>query len=115
MPQSQICLHRIRRVVSLSTIITTLLPIIWDVAAGESNFSFTAGALMVKWKLEPVPSLDYAQILPFIISTSLLDIASPRPVPPYSLEVDGSIWLKGRNRSFMRFCGMPIPVSRTSN
>ena len=46
-------------------------------------------------------------------SHSRLQIARPRPVPPYLRVVEASIWLKLLNSRSIRSRGMPIPESRT--
>ena len=66
-----------------------------------------------KWKVEPRPALDSAQIRPPIISTRFLEIARPSPVPPYLRVVEASAWLK--LRKVLASCSgvMPIPESWT--
>ena len=46
-------------------------------------------------------------------STSCLEIARPRPVPPYFLVVEPSTWLNFSNTESILSAGMPGPVSRT--
>src|SRR5262249_35213239 len=49
--------------------------------AGSACRSTTTGSL--KANVEPWPGCDSTQILPPCISTIRLDMASPRPVPPF--------------------------------
>ena len=70
-------------------------------------------ALMVNVNLAPFPSSESIHILPPIIVTIRFDIASPRPVPPYFLDV---LLLVCTNDSKRRDCcsgDTPIPVSET--
>ena len=62
----------------------------------------------------PAPGALSTPMAPPIASTSRLQIASPRPVPPYRRVVDASAWLNGSNSAACRSGGMPMPVSRTS-
>ena len=50
-------------------------------------------------------------MLPPIISTSCLHIASPSPVPPYLRVVDASAWTNGENSAAAWSGRIPIPVS----
>ena len=50
---------------------------------------------------------------PPISSTRRLEIASPRPVPPYLRVVEASTWVKDWNSRSDPSGAMPMPVSRT--
>jgi hypothetical protein len=68
----------------------------------------------VKWNCDPLPSSLSKWIRPPMISTSLWEIVSPRPVPPYSRVVDVSAWLND-SKTRSNFSGaMPMPVSATT-
>ncbi|KAF5055013.1 hypothetical protein DSECCO2_382030 [anaerobic digester metagenome] len=54
------------------------------------------------------------QILPPMSSTSFLEMASPRPVPPNSRVVEESAWAKLSKMASTLEEGMPMPVSRIS-
>jgi hypothetical protein len=49
---------------------------------------------MVKWKVDPLPGVLRAHIVPPSNSASRLLMASPSPVPPCRRVVEGSTWLK---------------------
>ena len=66
-------------------------------------------------KVEPCPASDSTPMRPPIRSMMRLEIASPRPVPPYRRVVEASAWLKAWNRRSCADWAMPMPVSRTSN
>ena len=53
-------------------------------------------------------------MVPPIISTSCLEIASPSPVPPYLRVVEASAWTKGENNAATWSGRIPIPVSVTA-
>ena len=59
--------------------------------------SVPAAAASVNQKVLPWPSSLSAPISPPISSTSRLEIASPRPVPPYRRVVEPSAWVNGSN------------------
>lgn len=65
-------------------------------------------------KVEPTPGSDSTPMRPPIRSTMRLEIARPRPVPPYSRVVEASAWVKAWNSRPCASFGMPMPVSRTS-
>ena len=67
----------------------------------------------VNQKVEPWPSRLSTPIVPPIISTSCLQIASPSPVPPYLRVVDASAWTNGANSAATWSGRIPIPVSVT--
>ncbi|MBV6475800.1 MAG: hypothetical protein MOGDAGHF_01366 [Rhodocyclaceae bacterium] len=67
----------------------------------------------VKWNTDPRPGSLSTQMRPPISSTSALEIARPRPVPPYLRVVELSAWLKGW-KSLAHCSGvMPMPLSLT--
>ena len=66
-------------------------------------------------KLEPSRSTLVAQTLPPIASLKLLQMARPRPVPPYLRVVELSPCENGMKRREISSGDIPIPVSRTSN
>ena len=53
----------------------------------------TSSATIVKWNVDPLPGSLSAQIRPPMSSARRLQIASPRPVPPYRRVVEASTWL----------------------
>ncbi|CDW86768.1 UNKNOWN [Stylonychia lemnae] len=53
-------------------------------------------------------------ISPCKSATSCLQIASPRPVPPYLRVVERSAWAKDSNTFATASTDMPMPVSLTS-
>ena len=57
----------------------------------------------LKEKMEPLPSSLVTPISPFIISTRRLEMARPRPVPPYLRVVEPSAWLKALKRRLLAF------------
>jgi len=69
---------------------------------------------MVKWKVEPTPTVLLAPILPPMSSVSRRLIANPRPVPPCRRVVEPSSWWKGANSWASSSGGMPMPVSATA-
>ena len=77
------------------------------------KFSLTAGT--VNQKVEPFPSVLSTPIWPPINSTNCLEIARPKPVPPYFLVVEASTWVKDWNSFFWSPGAIPIPVSLTLN
>src|SRR5262245_23701491 len=85
----------------------------WDALAHRASFRNSARVGNSIWNVEPLPTIDSTQMRPPCISTICLAMASPRPVPPFALVRELSIWW---NCSKMRFCscsGMPGPVSAT--
>ena len=52
-------------------------------------------------------------ILPPISSASRLEMARPKPVPPYLRMVEPSAWVKEVKRIFCLLAGMPMPLSLT--
>ena len=63
----------------------------------------------------PLPGFTLARrSVPPIRSTSFLQIASPRPVPPKRRVVDASAWMKLSKRRACCVASMPMPVSVTS-
>ena len=63
----------------------------------------------------PAPGVLSTPIVPPIISTSRLEIASPRPVPPYLRVVELSACEKDWNNRSRASGPMPIPVSVMAN
>src|SRR5208282_5965936 len=57
-------------------------------------------SLIEKEKVEPFPGLLTTWMEPPIISTSLRQMANPRPLPPKRRVVDVSAWLKDWNNFF---------------
>ena len=66
----------------------------------------------VNQKVEPLPGSLSTPISPPICSTSCLQIASPRPVPPYLRVVEPSACTKAWKSLSCASGGMPMPVSR---
>src|SRR5256885_10929460 len=67
--------------------------------------------------LFPYPTLFRSSrvMSPPIALTRRLQIANPRPEPPYCREVDKSAWTNGRNSLPASAVDIPIPVSDTAN
>ena len=65
-------------------------------------------------KTVPLFSSDTIDILPLIRSTSLFDIQSPSPVPPYFVWMLLSAWENGLNNFFIPSSLIPMPLSITS-
>ena len=75
----------------------------WTLRSGTSNQN-----------VAPWPASESTPIWPFISSTMRLEMARPRPVPPYRRVVEASAWLNAWNRRACAAREMPTPVSRTS-
>src|ERR1035438_4679502 len=56
------------------------------------------------------PSRLVTPMLPPIISTSCLEMASPSPVPPNLRVVDASAWTNAENSAWIWSGRIPIPV-----
>ncbi len=69
---------------------------------------------IVNQNVLPVPSSLATPQSPPMSATSWLLIASPRPVPPYSRDVDVSAWTNGWKIRPSLSGAMPSPVSETS-
>src|SRR5690606_40652274 len=72
-----------------------------------------SSGVRVNQNVEPLPSSLSRPILPPISSTSLLEMASPRPVPPYWRAVEASAWLKALNSDCCWARDRPTPESRS--
>lgn len=57
------------------------------------------------------PQVLSTLIAPPINSTSCLEMANPRPVPPNLRVIEPSTWLKGTNNLCSAFWGIPMPLS----
>ena len=68
----------------------------------------------VNQKVEPRPGWLSTPMVPPINSTSCLQMARPRPVPPYWRVVEESTWEKLLNRRARRSGAMPMPESLTA-
>src|SRR5437667_535233 len=68
---------------------------------------------IVKKKVEPWPTSLSAHTRPPCISTNLLVMLSPSPVPPKSREIVASACWNSAKRTPIRSPGMPTPVSDT--
>jgi len=79
-------------------------------SAGSSGLASSA---TVNQKLEPSPSRLSTPMVPPIISTRLLLIDSPSPLPPYLRVVEESACEKDWNSRKRLSSAMPMPVSRT--
>ena len=60
----------------------------------------------------PLPSSLSTVMSPPIMWQKWRLMASPSPVPPYLLAIEGSAWVNGRNSFFSCSGPIPIPVSR---
>ena len=78
----------------------------------DSSSGATASGSSKK-KSDPFPSSLTTLISPCISLISFLEIARPRPVPPYLRVVEVSAWLKAWNSCPIFSGAMPMPVSRT--
>ncbi len=100
---------------ALSSTTSTRRPLKATLGTRSCSGSACAGSTMkVKVKVLPTLGMLTTLMLPPMRSTSCLQIASPRPVPPKLRVVEASTWLNGLNRRPMRSAGMPMPVSRTA-
>jgi len=68
----------------------------------------------VKWKSLPTPGWLWTPISPSISSTSLRQMTSPRPVPPYSRVLEVSTCENGRNSVATWLEVRPMPESSTA-
>ena len=112
-PHNTSCSFKIRRLVSLSSTMSTRIPLISSPTV--IGFSFWGCFLKtaVNQNIVPLPSRLSTPISPPIISASCFDIVNPKPVPPYFRVVELSAWenlSKSRSRLFW---GIPTPVSET--
>jgi hypothetical protein len=76
---------RMRRLVGLSSTMSRRKPVSlgWGPARTGGATSLTACCrVMVKWKVEPWPTMLSTHMRPFMSSARLLLMARPRPVPP---------------------------------
>ena len=76
--------------------------------AGRSNDT-------VKWNVLPLPGSLSSQMRPPSSATRFVEIARPRPVPPYLRVVEPSAWMNGLKIAACCSCGTPMPVSDTLN
>ena len=67
----------------------------------------------VNQKIEPAPGALITPISPPIISINRLEIAKPKPVPPYCRVVEESAWEKDWKILSWLSESMPMPVSWT--
>ncbi len=81
------------------------------VACWRSPMTLSSG--ISNQNVEPRPGSDSTPMRPPIRSMMRLQIARPKPVPPYSRVVEASACAKERNRRACWSGAMPIPVSRT--
>jgi len=102
-----------RLVLSSSTISICFLLISLFSARTRSTACFCFVKGILNQNVEPSPSLLSTPISPFMIWTRFLDMARPKPVPPYLRVVEASTWEKDLNSTFILSCGMPMPVSFT--
>ncbi len=109
---------RIRRFVRLSSTTRTLTARkISGGAIAPTSITFVSAIprRAVKWNWLPRPSSLSTQIFPLIISTSLVEMVKPRPVPPYFRVVEVSAWENGSKINCSFSPGIPTPVSTTVN
>ncbi len=69
----------------------------------------------VVMKLDPLPMMEFDVMSPPIAVESCLQMARPRPVPPYFLVVEASACWKGLKSCSRMSSENPIPVSDTVN
>ena len=79
--------------------------------AGSGSPLPSRSARTVNQKVEPRPEVLSMPISPPMPSTSRLQIARPRPVPPSRRRALWSTWVKALNRFFCRSGDRPLPVS----
>ena len=80
---------------ALSSTIRARKPFRFSRFGGTSAPTSDSPNLAVKWNVEPLPSSLSIAILPPIASTSCIEIARPKPVPPYFRLVEPSACEKG--------------------
>ena len=101
--------------VALSSTTSTAMPA--EVRRDEGRLArstrWPRRSTIVKWNVLPLPTSLSTQIRPPISSTSRVEMASPRPVPPYRRVVEPSAWAKASKMRCCLSCGMPMPVSDT--
>ena len=71
------------------------------------------GSSSLNQNVEPLPSSLSIPSEPPISSVSCLEIARPKPVPPYFRVVDESAWVNFSKRVGIARSGIPTPVSST--
>ena len=91
---------------------STRMPLCEESCAGMSPCTLSSG--ISNQKSVPRPVSEDTPMRPPINSTMRLQIARPRPVPPYRRVVEASAWLKAVNSRSTASGRMPMPVSRTS-
>jgi hypothetical protein len=119
MPHVAIWAASTRRLVALSSTISTRLPFSSSCKPGEMRCLLggdsATDAWMVKKKVEPVPGPWLStHMLPPINSAKRLLIARPSPVPPYFRVVLESACENDWNSRPMPCADRPMPVSRTA-
>ena len=103
---------RMRRLTSLSSTISTRQIVQVDAPAAPARASLMPSRA-VKWNVLPSSGSLSTQIRPPISSTSVDEIARPRPVPPNWRVVEPSACLNGSKIACCLSGGMPMPVSLT--
>ena len=91
-PSAASCRCRTFRLVAVSSTIRTCSPLSRWPAAAAGRDRRRAAARSSNQNVEPAPGVLSTPIRPPISSTSCLEIARPRPVPPYLRVVEASAW-----------------------
>ena len=78
-----------------------------------AEICWETASLAVKRKVLPSPTTLSTQMVPCMSSTMRLEMARPRPVPPYLRVVEESAWEKFSKILPSFSWGMPMPVSLT--
>ena len=113
MPRAAVCWRRMFRFVSLSSTMSKRRPAKRNLISGTTAVRSCFSNLALNQNVEPLPGVLSTPIWPPIISTSCLEIARPRPVPPYLRVVEPSACEKAWNKYGSPSGAMPMPVSVT--
>ncbi len=82
--------------------------------AGGSSAALQGISGTIRVNSLPSPFRLVTVISPFSSAASLLEMDSPRPVPPKLRVVDPSAWVKGLNSLASTSGAIPMPVSRSA-
>ena len=102
MPQPSACRCSPVRLMAESSTISTRSPL-RSLAGGSAAGIGASGSCSSNQNVEPAPGVLSTPIRPPISSTRRLEIARPRPVPPYWRVVEASAWVNSVN-SRARVC-----------
>ena len=113
MPHPSVCHCSPVRLMAESSTISTRSPL-RSLAGGSARGTGASGSRSSNQNVDPAPGVLSTPIRPPINSTRRLEIARPRPVPPYFRVVEASAWLNSVNSRVRASSPMPIPVSVTA-